>query len=168
MATHTHSHTHDHAPANFDKRFSIGIALNLGVVVLEVIYGLSSHSLALLSDAGHNATDVLALALAWIASVLVRRRPTTRRSGVWGRSVIAPRGRPVLFAANGHGPRSRRVLDRRSRNPGRAGARRSRRSQRARCSQGEGEDAKKVSSSAALRLVTNHHSARRNKQLLRK
>jgi cobalt-zinc-cadmium efflux system protein len=90
MAAHTHSHTHDHAPANFDKRFSIGIALNLGVVVVEIVFGLASHSLALLSDAGHNATDVLALALAWIASVLVQRRPTSRRTyGLRRSSILA-------------------------------------------------------------------------------
>jgi cobalt-zinc-cadmium efflux system protein len=36
-------------------------------VVVEIIFGFRAHSLALLSDAGHNATDALALLLAWLA-----------------------------------------------------------------------------------------------------
>jgi cobalt-zinc-cadmium efflux system protein len=71
-------HRHVHAPANFDRAFAIGVALNLGFVVAEALFGLRAQSLALLADAGHNLSDVLGLALAWAGSVLSRRGPTPR------------------------------------------------------------------------------------------
>ena len=55
---------HVHAPTSFGKAFAIGIALNAGFVVLEVVYGLLSNSVALLADAGHNVSDVLGLGVA--------------------------------------------------------------------------------------------------------
>jgi cobalt-zinc-cadmium efflux system protein len=71
-------HHHHHAPASFQRAFAIGIALNLGFVVAEAVFGLRAQSLALLADAGHNLSDVLGLALAWAGSVLARRGPTPR------------------------------------------------------------------------------------------
>jgi cobalt-zinc-cadmium efflux system protein len=86
----SHSHHHHSARENYDRAFAIGIGLNAAVVVLEVIFGISSHSLALLSDAGHNLTDVLGLVLAGAAAVLGRRRPTTRRTyGLRRSSILA-------------------------------------------------------------------------------
>ena len=61
---------------NFGMAFFVGIALNLGFVLIEVFYGLISHSVALVADAGHNFGDVLGLAMAWVAVVLARRRPS--------------------------------------------------------------------------------------------
>ncbi|HSC74686.1 MAG TPA: cation diffusion facilitator family transporter [Pseudomonadales bacterium] len=90
--SHSHdsgkSHNHSHAPQNFDRAFVIGIVLNFGFVIVEVIYGFLSNSLALLSDAGHNLSDVLALLLAWGASVLARKTPTERRTYGFRRSSI--------------------------------------------------------------------------------
>ena len=90
--SHSHGsckgHNHSHAPKNFDRAFVIGIALNFGFVVIEAIYGVLSNSLALLADAGHNLSDVLALLLAWGASVWVRRTPTERRTYGFRRSSI--------------------------------------------------------------------------------
>jgi cobalt-zinc-cadmium efflux system protein len=57
-------------------------------VVLEVIYGRVSHSLALVADAGHNLSDVLGLVLAWGAMLLARRRPTAERTYGFRRSSI--------------------------------------------------------------------------------
>lgn len=77
---HQHSHAHHehtHAPMNFDRAFAVGIALNLGFVVVEAGYGLAANSLALLADAGHNLSDVLGLVLAWTAAWMARR-PATR------------------------------------------------------------------------------------------
>ena len=85
---HEHSHSHSHAPANFGRAFAIGIALNLGFVIVEAIYGWIAHSLALLADAGHNLSDVLGLVLAWGASILVRRIPSQRRTYGLRRSSI--------------------------------------------------------------------------------
>ena len=44
------------------------------------MFGLRTHSLALIADAGHNLGDVLALVLAWAGTVLARREPTPRRT----------------------------------------------------------------------------------------
>jgi cobalt-zinc-cadmium efflux system protein len=52
-----HAHSHAHAPAGFGRAFAIGIGLNLAFVAIEVIYGIYGHSVALLSDAGHNLGD---------------------------------------------------------------------------------------------------------------
>ncbi len=79
---------HSHAPANFGRAFAIGIALNATYVVLEVVFGLFAHSIALVADAGHNLGDVLALVLAWVASILVQRKPSGKRTYGWRRSSI--------------------------------------------------------------------------------
>lgn len=77
--THDHNHGHGHdRPTNYGRAFAIGTALNLGFVLIEVIYGIAAHSVALLADAGHNLSDVLGLVLAWGASILSRRRPSRR------------------------------------------------------------------------------------------
>ncbi len=76
---HGHSgHGHSHAPADFGRAFAIGIVLNAGFVVVEATYGFLSGSMALVADAGHNLSDVLALLLAWGASVAAKRAPTDR------------------------------------------------------------------------------------------
>ncbi len=67
---HDHSHHHhDHAPkiTHLTRAFVTGIILNAAFVAAEVIVGLSSHSLSLLTDAGHNLSDVASLALALLA-----------------------------------------------------------------------------------------------------
>src|SRR3954452_20915111 len=76
---HHHGH-HHHAPADMGRAFAIGVALNSVFVLAEVAAGFWSGSLALLADAGHNLSDVLALVLAWGAAVLARRAPTERRT----------------------------------------------------------------------------------------
>ena len=87
---HSHDHDHGHIPKNFDRAFAIGIALNVGFVVVEVIFGLFANSLALLADAGHNLSDVLSLLFAWGASVLVRKLPTQRHTyGLRRTSILA-------------------------------------------------------------------------------
>jgi len=79
-----------HAPASFGRAFAIGITLNTAFVVVEVIYGLLAHSLALVADAGHNLSDVLGLLLAWGASLLVKRSATPRHTyGLQRSSVLA-------------------------------------------------------------------------------
>ncbi|MXP29941.1 cation diffusion facilitator family transporter [Porphyrobacter algicida] len=75
---HSHGHGHSHAPANFGSAFLIGVVLNTAFVVVEAAYGVLSGSMALIADAGHNLSDVLALLLAWGASVAARRPPSGR------------------------------------------------------------------------------------------
>jgi cobalt-zinc-cadmium efflux system protein len=92
---HSHDHSahdrrHAHAPASFGTAFAVGIALNLGFVVIEALYGLMSDSVSLLADAGHNLSDVLGLGAAWLASVLATRAPTARFTyGMRGSSILA-------------------------------------------------------------------------------
>lgn len=81
-------HEHNHASANFGRAFAIGIVLNLAFVILEVIYGRMSNSLALVADAGHNLSDVLGLALAWGAAGLAGLSPTVERTYGFRRSSI--------------------------------------------------------------------------------
>ena len=57
MAGHVHG-------ATSGKYLWISLAVTLLFVGFEIVYGLRSHSLALVSDAGHNASDAVALALA--------------------------------------------------------------------------------------------------------
>ena len=64
---HGHAHSHAVELKSVNAAFIIGIALNLGFVVVEAVAGLIIHSLSLLSDAGHNLADVASLALALFA-----------------------------------------------------------------------------------------------------
>lgn len=75
MSEHHHHHP---APGNLGRAFALGVALNVGFVVVEAGAGLWVNSLALLADAGHNLSDVLALLLAWGATTLAARRPSAR------------------------------------------------------------------------------------------
>jgi cobalt-zinc-cadmium efflux system protein len=84
----SHNNAHVHAPANFGLAFAIGVALNLGFVLIEIVYGLLANSIALVADAGHNLGDVLGLALAWIAMVLGRRAPSEILTYGFGRGTI--------------------------------------------------------------------------------
>jgi cobalt-zinc-cadmium efflux system protein len=92
------SHSHTHGPKTYDRAFRFGIALNVAFVVTELVYGLQAHSLALVSDAGHNLSDVLGLVLAWGAARLATRRPTTRHTyGLRASSVLAALANAVLL-----------------------------------------------------------------------
>src|SRR5579864_2227974 len=62
------------------SRLKAALALTLAVLLVELAGGLYSHSLALLSDAGHVLTDVFALGLAWFAVVQSTRPADQRRS----------------------------------------------------------------------------------------
>jgi cobalt-zinc-cadmium efflux system protein len=87
---HSHGAGHVHAPASFGRASAIGVALNAGFVVVEVVYGVLGNSVALFADAGHNLGDVLGLLVAWIASVLVKRAPSARFTyGLRGSSILA-------------------------------------------------------------------------------
>ena len=71
-------HDHHHHGADYSRAFAIGIALNLGFVVVETVYGFIANSMALLADAGHNLSDVLGLVVAWAGAVMARRAPSPR------------------------------------------------------------------------------------------
>ena len=96
MNTHTHHtphHLHDHGNA-----FVIGILLNAVFVVAEIAYGLKANSLSLLADAGHNASDVLGLCMAWGAAVLARREASARFTyGLQSASIFAALANALLL-----------------------------------------------------------------------
>jgi len=94
---------HAHPPSNHNRAFVIGLLLNLVFVVTEAGFGFRADSLALLADAGHNLSDVAGLLLAWVASLLTRRRPSKRRTYGWRRSSIlaAMINSIILFVAAG-------------------------------------------------------------------
>jgi cobalt-zinc-cadmium efflux system protein len=83
-----HSPECTHSAPDFSRAFAIGIALNLAFVAAQVLFGIVGHSLALLADAGHNLSDVLGLAVAWVASHLTRRPSTPQRTYGWRRTSI--------------------------------------------------------------------------------
>lgn len=87
---HHHGHGHHHAPADFGRAFAIGIALNVGFVAAEAVFGFLSNSTALLADAGHNLSDVFGLVIAWAATALSKRPPSGRFTyGLRGSSILA-------------------------------------------------------------------------------
>ncbi len=95
---HAHGH-HHHAPADFGRAFLIGIVLNTGFVVVEAVAGFLYGSMALVADAGHNLSDVLALALAWIAAIAARRPATGRFTyGYKSSTILAALANALLLA----------------------------------------------------------------------
>ncbi|MGJ5179429.1 cation diffusion facilitator family transporter [Bradyrhizobium oligotrophicum] len=87
--SHAHSHAgHSHAPAGFGAAFAIGVSLNTAFVIAELVFGYAAHSLALISDAVHNLSDVMSLLLAWGALWLSGRRPTDRHTYGYRRASI--------------------------------------------------------------------------------
>ena len=86
---HGHSHAHGHAHASpDDPRYGLAIALNVGIVAVQVAAGLFAHSTALIADAGHNLSDVLGLVLAGGAAWLMRRPASGRRTYGFGKATV--------------------------------------------------------------------------------
>lgn len=79
---HAHDHNHDYNLTTVNRALIIGILLNTLFVVVEATVGFWQNSLALLSDAGHNLSDVASLALALLAFKLARVKPN--RSFTYG------------------------------------------------------------------------------------
>ncbi|GAB4489400.1 MAG: cation diffusion facilitator family transporter [Saprospiraceae bacterium] len=89
---HDHEHHHHHhgyvEPDAINRAFFIGIGLNLVFVVVETIAGFATGSLALLTDAGHNLSDVGSLGLSLLAFRLARMRPSERFSYGYQKSTV--------------------------------------------------------------------------------
>jgi cobalt-zinc-cadmium efflux system protein len=104
---HDHDHDHGHRPGHdhhhptpeaMNRVFAIGVALNTLFVAAEVAAGFYADSLALLADAGHNLSDVLALVLAWGAAALARRAPAGQRTyGLRKGTIFASLANSVLL-----------------------------------------------------------------------
>ncbi|MBK9387916.1 MAG: cation transporter [Planctomycetes bacterium] len=99
---HAHDHGRDHAPGSEPAQghgpahshghggsaFAWGIGLNAIYIVVELGAGWYADSLALLSDALHNLSDVVALGVAWFAATLARRKPSAHRTYGFTRATI--------------------------------------------------------------------------------
>jgi len=81
---------HDHGAWDADssskkKRLILGIVLGVALVAAEATVGFLTHSIALVSDAGHNLSDVLAVGLSLFAVYMMVRPATSRRTFGFGR-----------------------------------------------------------------------------------
>lgn len=93
-------HDHGTVSAAYRPRLLIVLVITLAVVLLQVVAGLASGSLALLADAGHALTDATGLALALGASWLAGRPPTpTRTFGMQRAEVLAALANVLLLTA---------------------------------------------------------------------
>lgn len=80
MAGHAHHHHHHdhHNGEDFTRAFALGIALNVAIVLVELIYGFLANSMSLVADGGHNLSDVLGLVVGWAGAVMAKRSPSPR------------------------------------------------------------------------------------------
>ncbi len=82
------------------RRLAVSLGLNAGLVVALVAFGIRAHSSGLLADAGHDAVDVGALALSWVAVRFALQPPSAARSfGNHRATILAALGNAVLIAA---------------------------------------------------------------------
>lgn len=86
-------HTHQHkaplgAPESVNAVFYWAIGLNMLYVIIEAAFGFYTGSMGLLSDAGHNLSDVASLVVAFVALKVSQRRPTVAYSYGFGRATI--------------------------------------------------------------------------------
>ncbi|MBS1616653.1 MAG: cation transporter [Bacteroidetes bacterium] len=102
--THTHSHGHhghSHLPSTPDRVGAIfvwSIALNSVYIIAELAAGLMYHSVALLSDASHNVSDVASLLLSLLAFRLARRKSNSRFTyGYKKTTVLSALGNAVIL-----------------------------------------------------------------------
>lgn len=87
--SHNHSHRHSHQHPDLKGRnLILSIILNILITVAQVIGGIVSGSLALLSDALHNFSDVLSLVVSYIANRLVKKEASLHRTFGYKRAEI--------------------------------------------------------------------------------
>jgi len=83
----THNHTHDHADLK-GRNLLISIFLNILITIAQVIGGIISGSLALLSDALHNFSDVISLIISYLADKLSKRKASLNKTFGYKRAEI--------------------------------------------------------------------------------
>lgn len=84
---HSHNHNHDHSDLK-GRNLLISIFLNIIITVAQVIGGIVSGSLALLSDALHNFSDVISLIISYIAEKLSKRKASLNKTFGYKRAEI--------------------------------------------------------------------------------
>lgn len=89
MTLHNHTHTHfNDLTQQTVRRLALSLIITLVFVFIEIAAGIFSNSLALLTDAAHNFTDVLALALSWWALRLTSQPPDQKKTYGYHRAGI--------------------------------------------------------------------------------
>ncbi len=83
-----HGHHHHHHHQRSGRNLLISILLNIGITVAQVIGGIISGSLALLSDALHNFSDVLSLILSYLANRFTKKQASSKRTFGYKRAEI--------------------------------------------------------------------------------
>ena len=86
--SHNHNHSHHHHGDLKGRNLLISILLNILITLAQAIGGLISGSLALLSDALHNFSDVLSLVISYVANQLGKKKASTRRTFGYKRAEI--------------------------------------------------------------------------------
>lgn len=86
--SNSHSHNHSHHNHQNGRNLLISIVLNIAITVVQVIGGLVSGSLALLSDALHNFSDVISLVISYIANNLAKRKASIHKTFGYKRAEI--------------------------------------------------------------------------------
>lgn len=93
-------HHSSHVPQHYDRSFALGVILNTLYALLEALAGWLLQSVALIADAGHNLTDVVALILAWGAYRLSTQPTSTHRTyGFQRLTILASLASGVLLLA---------------------------------------------------------------------
>lgn len=72
------SHIYENKKRNFEKAIKTGIILNLIYICIEFTFGFISNSMALITDAGHNFSDIISLLLAWISMWMINKNSTRK------------------------------------------------------------------------------------------
>ena len=86
--SHSHSHHHDHAKDFNGRNLVISILLNIAITIAQIVGGILSGSLALLSDALHNFSDVVSLIISYIANKLTKKKASLKRTFGYKRAEI--------------------------------------------------------------------------------
>lgn len=86
---HSHNHTHSHSHPNLKgRKLLVTIVLNILITLAQVVGGLISGSLALLSDALHNFSDVISLVISYVADRLTKRKASLNKTFGYKRAEI--------------------------------------------------------------------------------
>lgn len=80
-----------------ERKLEIGLVLNTGFTVLEIVVGIASGSLALLADAAHNLTDSISMVVSFIAQRVAERPANERKTYGYGRIKIVAATLNSLF-----------------------------------------------------------------------
>src|SRR5579885_2114036 len=81
-------HVHAHGAGGPTRVLKISLAVTLAYIILLIVTGIRAHSLALLSEAGHNLSDFLALLVSLAAVYLQQRPPSSSKTYGWHRAGV--------------------------------------------------------------------------------